>query len=244
MSIDGMVRQAKETHEGDSVVVKRLFPVAGYMNFDPFVLWDHFQVKPGSGFPDHPHRGFEAITYMLSGSMEHKDNLGNASRVSTGGAQRFTAGKGIVHSEMPGSDSSNKGIQLWINLPRSLKTSEPSYQQVDQHDFPVESISAGKIITLVGEGSPLLINTPMLYKQLILNENGKYVETVPPEFRGLIYVVNGEVSIGQQSLSEGQALFVEQGGSFEINAKQPSIVMLCFGKPHGEPVYQHGSFVD
>lgn len=244
MSNHGMVRQAKETNEGDSVVVKRLFPVVGYMNFDPFVLWDHFNVKPGSGFPDHPHRGFEAITYMLSGSMEHKDNLGNASRVGVGGAQRFTAGKGIVHSEMPGADGSNEGIQLWINLPRTLKTSEPSYQQVDQHDFPVESITAGKIITIVGEGSPLMIKTPLLYKQLALNENGRYVETVPPDFRGLIYVVNGQASIDQQSLTEGEALFIERGGIFEISSMSPCVIMLCFGKSHGEPIYQHGSFVD
>jgi len=244
MSNAGVVRQAKETHEGDAVVVKRLFPVDGYMNFDPFVLWDHFNVKPGSGFPDHPHRGFEAITYMFKGSMEHKDNLGNQSRVEAGGAQRFTAGKGIVHSEMPGSEGSNEGIQLWINLPRALKASEPSYQQVDQHDFPVESISAGNIITIVGEGSPLMIKTPLLYKQLVLNENEKYMETVPPDFRGLIYAVNGQVSIGQQSLAEGEALLIERGGIFEISSRSPCVIMLCFGKPHGEPVYQHGPFVD
>jgi len=100
--------------EGDGVEVKRLMPVANLRNFDPFVLWDHFDIE-GGGFPNHPHRGFEAITYMFDGGMKHKDNLGNQGTVFAGGAQRFTAGKGIVHSEMP--DGKAAGIQLWINLP-------------------------------------------------------------------------------------------------------------------------------
>lgn len=129
MSIE--LYQVKEVAEGDGVDVKRLFPVPGRMNFDPFVLWDHFDILPGKGFPDHPHRGFEAITYMFSGGMNHQDNLGNASFVESGGAQRFTAGSGIVHSEMPAETGRSNGIQLWINLPKRLKTLPASYQQVD-----------------------------------------------------------------------------------------------------------------
>ena len=122
--------------EGDGVMVKRLMPRQGLMNFDPFVLMDHFDIE-GGGFPDHPHRGFEAITYMLDGGMQHVDNLGNKSVVYAGGLQRFTAGKGLVHSEMPQGRA--QGIQLWINLPKRLKQMQPSYQQVDAEDIPSDS---------------------------------------------------------------------------------------------------------
>ncbi|MDG2395657.1 pirin family protein, partial [Candidatus Thioglobus sp.] len=99
--------------EGDGVLVNRLFPVSKRMNFDPFVLWDHFNIATGQGFPDHPHRGFEAITYMLTGGMHHKDNLGNDAFVSTGGAQVFCAGKGIVHAEMPAEKKGYSGTGLF-----------------------------------------------------------------------------------------------------------------------------------
>jgi len=91
------IRNVTVVPEGDGVDVKRLFPLREFMNFDPFVMWDHFNIGPGRGFPDHPHRGFEAITYMFDGGMNHKDNLGNESFVTPGGAQRFTAGSGMVH---------------------------------------------------------------------------------------------------------------------------------------------------
>ncbi|RMH38120.1 MAG: pirin family protein, partial [Gammaproteobacteria bacterium] len=110
--------------EGDGVTVQRLMPVPGLRHFDPFVLWDHFDIA-GGGFPPHPHRGFEAITWLFSGAMHHKDNLGNAGTIHAGGAQRFTAGRGITHSEMP--ESAAAGIQLWINLPQRLKSIEPDY---------------------------------------------------------------------------------------------------------------------
>lgn len=130
------IQSAVEMSEGDGVNVNRLFPVTRErMNFDPFVLWDNFNIGPDRGFPTHPHRGFEAITYMFSGSIEHKDNLGNHSTVTAGGAQRFTAGRGIEHSEMPDSDIMSNGIQLWINLAKDLKQIDPDYQQVDKKKY-------------------------------------------------------------------------------------------------------------
>lgn len=99
-----IVRSATTGSEGDSAEVNRLFPVHGFMNFDPFVLWDDFTIRPGAGFPDHPHRGFEGVTYVIKGSVNHTDNLGNNSTVHHGGMQRFTAGKGIIHSEMPSAE--------------------------------------------------------------------------------------------------------------------------------------------
>ena len=148
--------------EGDGVDVKRLFPLHGFMNFDPFVLWDHFDIGPGRGFPDHPHRGFEAITYMFAGGMNHKDNMGNESFVTPGGAQRFTAGSGLIHSEMPAEEGNSNGIQLWINLPIRLKQLKASYQQVNDTEFPVKTIKGAAIKTIVGEGSPLTLNTDVI----------------------------------------------------------------------------------
>jgi redox-sensitive bicupin YhaK (pirin superfamily) len=238
------IRQAQETSEGDSVDVKRLFPIPSCMNFDPFVLWDHFNVKPGSGFPDHPHRGFEGITYMFSGTMEHKDNLGNQSRVGAGGAQLFTAGQGIVHSEMPGSQGDNEGIQLWVNLPRSLKGLEPDYQQVEQHDFPLTEFSTGSIRTIAGEGSPLRVKTACVYRHLQLEAGGEYAEQVPEGFRGFIYMVEGQANVEDQELHAGDALFAEESGLIKFRSKNGCVAMLCFGMPHREPIHQHGPYVD
>lgn len=153
---------AVETMEGSGAKVKRLFPIrADLMNYDPFVLWDHFELAPGAGFPEHPHRGFEAITYLFSGSIEHKDNLQNQSKVYAGGAQRFTAGKGIVHSEMPAKNTTSTGIQLWINLPRKLKKVEPDYQQVDAENIPEHIINGVRVRTIVGTKEGIQLHTPV-----------------------------------------------------------------------------------
>ena len=108
--------QAKGTQEGADAFVHRLFPVPrSTLNWDPFVLWDHFTLQGGTGFPPHPHRGFEGITYVLEGAMQHADSLGNRSSVQAGGIQRFTAGRGIEHSETPAPEGATNGIQLWVN---------------------------------------------------------------------------------------------------------------------------------
>ena len=143
--------QAFETMEGEGALVYRLMPVAGLRNLDPFVLFDHFVLQAGMGFPTHPHRGFEGITYLLSGSMQHKDNLGNDQTIQAGGAQRFTAGSGIFHSEMPSETEITEGIQLWVNLPQKLKTLDPDYQQVDKQEIIVDFPETGvQRRTLVG----------------------------------------------------------------------------------------------
>ena len=128
--------EAVETAEGAGAIVKRVFPTGQLKHFDPFPLLDEFNIEPPAGFPEHPHGGFEAVTYMLQGGFHHTDNLGNDSTVMAGGAQRFTAGKPIMHSELPGTEGSNRGLQLWIRLPTKLRDLEPTYQQVDPKDIP------------------------------------------------------------------------------------------------------------
>ena len=242
MSIE--IRQSVETMEGDGATVKRLMPVPGFMNFDPFVLWDHFEIGPDAGFPDHPHRGFEAITYMFQGEMQHKDNLGNESIVHTGGAQRFTAGSGLVHSEMPGSSGHSTGIQLWINLPLRLKNTTPGYQQVDAESFPELKLDKGLLKTIVGEGSPLKLLTPIRYLDVHLNNSGNCNIDVPAGFRGFIYVVEGNATVNNNNIKQADGCFFSEITTLEICGLPDIHFMLCMGQPHGEPIRQRGPYVD
>ena len=237
-------RKAMETHEGAGVVVKRLMPIPQFRNYDPFVLWDDFTITPGNGFPDHPHRGFEAITYLFNGSIRHEDNLGNASTVHGGGAQRFTAGRGIVHSEMPNEQNPTRGIQLWINLPQRLKKVAPSYQQVNDDEFPVNEFEGGKVKTIVGEDSPLEIMTPMRYLELNLNSGATHTETIAANMRGLAYLADGEVEIDGQVYKSADTAFFDDELEIKISANKNSRLMICYGSPHGEPIVQYGPFVD
>lgn len=243
MSAQHFIQDARTTMEGAGAEVHRLFPLPGFMNFDPFVLWDHFTVSGDAGFPDHPHRGFEAITYMFEGGMQHTDNLGNQSTVYPGGAQRFTAGRGIVHSEMP-EGAVSRGIQLWINLPQRLKDLPPAYQQVNADELPVTETNGVTIRTLVGADSPLELQTPVLYQDISFAAGSKYRVEPSTGQRGLIYLVDGEVSINDSLVNQGQALFIDNQQPLLITATTDARLMLALGQPHGEPIRQHGPFVD
>ena len=239
------IQSAVEMSEGDGVDVNRLFPVTRErMNFDPFVLWDNFNIGPDRGFPTHPHRGFEAITYMFSGSIEHKDNLGNHSTVTAGGAQRFTAGRGMEHSEMPDSQIESNGIQLWINLAKDLKQIDPDYQQVDKENIPQKEISGGRVSVIVGDNSPVKLNTPVRYLEVNLEKGSSMSEKVPKNFRGFIYILNGQIKVNTESVAAKEAFFFESIEELDIQSLSKSHFMLCMGKPHGEPIKQYGPFVD
>ncbi|MES0371392.1 MAG: pirin family protein [Mariprofundaceae bacterium] len=227
--------------EGDGVEVKRLMPVANLRNFDPFVLWDHFDIS-GGGFPDHPHRGFEAITYMFAGGMQHADNLGNKGTVHGGGAQRFTAGKGIVHSEMP--DGRAAGIQLWINLPKSLKGVDPEYQQVEEGGIPETIIDGGVVRTIVGEGGPIQLKTDVEYLDVSLAAGAILGRDIPAGFQGIIYLIEGSIKVNGETVNRDSAAYVDSEDALTIEAIETARYMWCFGRPHGEPIYQHGPFVD
>jgi len=240
------IRHASVVPEGDGVEVRRLMPVPNMRNFDPFVLWDHFDIAAG-GFPDHPHRGFEAITYMFAGGMQHTDNLGNRGTIHGGGAQRFTAGRGMVHSEMPHQGENGRhaaGIQLWINLPQRLKGVDPEYQQEEVDGIPSTEIEGGTIRTIVGEAGPILLKTDVEYLDVSLDAGATLQRSVASGMRGLIYVVEGSISVDGNAVEAGSAAYVDGEIDLSIEAKSASRFMWCFGKPHGEPIYQHGPFVD
>jgi redox-sensitive bicupin YhaK (pirin superfamily) len=237
--------KAHEMMEGSGVTVRRLFPFhRDRLIADPFVLWDDFSIGADAGFPTHAHRGFEAITYLFSGSMNHADNLGNDSSVTAGGAQRFTAGKGIQHSEMPGSEGATTGIQLWINLPQSLKQIDPEYQQVDAEEIPEYRIHDVTVRQIVGDKSPLRLRTPVRYEEIRMPEGAEYTIDVGPRMQGIVYLQNGSIDIGAEQLTAGDAMQLAHDEQAVVHARQESRLMLALGKPHLEAVRLTGGFVD
>jgi len=238
------IQAALRVPEGDGITVNRLMPVQGRRNFDPFVLWDHFDIAEG-GFPPHPHRGFEAITWLFSGGMQHKDNLGNEGTIHAGGAQRFTAGRGITHSEMP--DGEAAGIQLWINLPQRLKHIDADYQQVEAADLPSEQEGGVCLTYIVGSQGPIRLHTDVEFLQLDLTPKSTHQREISAGWRGIVYAVSGQILINGEPLHAGQAAFVEGEDEIELTGcenQDDARVMWCFGCPHNEPIHQHGPYVD
>lgn len=240
------ILDSKKMLEGQGVVVNRLFPVtSGRMNHDPFVLFDHFAVEQGQGFDTHPHRGFEAITYLFSGSMNHKDNLGNDSTVSGGGAQIFCAGRGISHSEMPAGKEVTRGIQFWINLEKKLKTIEPSYQLVAAEEIPVLDFDGGSRTIIVGEGSPAKLQNDINYEHISLDNGASYRLEGIEGLHGLIYLLSGKLEVGKEMLEDTQSLLFDgDNKSLSLKAQSECRLMFASGRPHCEPIRQFGPYVD
>jgi len=221
-----------------------LFPVRGFMNFDPFVLWDDFTINAGAGFPDHPHRGFEGVTYVIQGAVNHTDNLGNDSTVLQGGLQRFTAGRGIVHSEMPSAYGKTRGIQLWVNLPAELKTMAPDYQQVNADDILTVAIAGGEVRVLAGDRAALKLHTKVIYQDVSLKKAHSYSLAIDVVMRGFIYLLSGEVTVLGETVKQKEACFIENAEKLDIEALSDARFMLCFGVSHKQAIHQHGTFVD
>ena len=183
--------------EGDGMVIHRAFPSGSVSDIDPFLLLDEMgplQLQPGEGkgFPDHPHRGFETVTYLLEGEMEHRDSSGNHGILRPGDVQWMTAGSGLVHSEMPGSGISRDGgrlhgFQLWINLPRSQKMTPPHYQELASARIPVTRNAAGdvevKVISgeALGVRGPIRSENPIVYLHFTVQRGGGHVQPSRPD---------------------------------------------------------------
>jgi redox-sensitive bicupin YhaK (pirin superfamily) len=174
--------------------------------------------------------------------MQHADNLGNRGTVHGGGAQRFTAGRGIVHSEMP--DGRAAGIQLWINLPQSLKGVDPDYQQVEKGEIPETIIDGGTVRTIVGENGPIVLKTEVEYLDVSLDAGATIGRAVPDGFQGIIYLIEGSIKVNGETVDAGSAAYVDGENALTIEAIEGARYIWCFGRPHGEPIYQHGPFVD
>ncbi len=234
---------AVQTMEGRGARVKRVFPTRFVDYQDPFVLLDDFSVAEPAGFPEHPHRGFEAFTYMIDGGFHHKDNMGNDSVVTTGGTQRFTSGRGARHSEMPVGSGENRGLQLWVNLPRSLKKMEPEYEAVQGNELPETGNQGVVVRTIVGKGSPVKLRTAVRYEHLRITAGARLNDEILEDQTALLYVAEGRVKVGDLELGPGEGA-QPQKGEFGLVALADAHAFLLIGKRHHEPIVHRGPFVD
>lgn len=245
------------TSDGDGVKLTRVIGSEALDMLDPFLLLDEFGSDQPldyiGGFPSHPHRGFETVTYMIAGKMRHKDSAGNAGVIEPGGVQWMTAGRGIIHSEMPEqTDGLLAGLQLWVNLPAENKMTEPNYQEHDRSQVPTEVLeNVGSIAVIAGKtknGTKGVINNEWVdptYWDINLTADSKFEESLNPSHNAFIYVLNGHVSIGlnETKLSKGQLAILEPGSDVLIQSTDNSRFVLIAGKPLNEPVFRGGPFV-
>ena len=253
------------TLEGGGFPVRRPFPTEGQDHVDPFLLLDEMgpaDFAPGEakGAPDHPHRGFETVSYLLAGEMEHRDSAGNHGVIGPGGVQWMTAGDGVVHSEMPSArllreGGRQHGFQLWVNLPGKDKRMAPRYQDVPASRIPTATSEGGKarVRVIAGEslGARAVIDTrtPILYLHFTLQPGASLEQAVPAGFRGFAYVFAGGATIGTPArpVKDGEAAVLGEGDSVALSvpadATGPAELLLIAGVPLREPVARYGPFV-
>lgn len=243
--------------DGDGVQLTRIIGSHQLNMLDPFLLFDYFgSDKPQDyigGFPPHPHRGFETVTYMLAGKMRHQDNAGNAGIIETGGVQWMTAGKGIIHSEMPEQEKGLlAGFQLWINLPAKHKMTAPRYQEKTSAEIPQEIRKDQTLIKVISgttnHGTKGIIENEFvqpIYWDIQLPKQITFTEQLPDDHNSFIYVIQGQLSIGNKQLeaSSGQMVVLTKGNTISLTAKEPSRILLISAKPINEPVERAGPFV-
>lgn len=254
---------AVRTVEGGGFVVHRPFPTRMLMDFDPFLLLDEMgpiDYAPGEakGAPDHPHRGFETVTYMLEGSFAHKDSAGHSGVLRAGDVQWMTAGAGVVHSEMPDPALAEAGgrvhgLQLWVNLPRRDKMIAPHYQEIPSERIPTAVTDDGKVRVKVIAGEALGVKaaietrTPILYQHFTLEPGASIVQPVPSAFRVFAYALSGTGRYGNEARqieAQRMVIFGDDGDAVALAAgDEPLDVLLIGGAPLNEPIVRHGPFV-
>lgn len=248
------------TTDGAGVKLVRVIGQPALQELDPFLLLDAFRSdNPDdyiAGFPSHPHRGFETVTYLLEGRMRHKDNAGNEGVIEPGGIQWMTAGKGIIHSEMPEQEDGRlEGFQLWINLPASHKMTQPAYQEYSVDKIPLETRTGAKIRVITGEtslGTKGPVSQPLtepLYLDVSLETNTAFSEAIPELHNAFVYVIQGSVRLESEqgetvSVTRDQLAVLTQGTSIDLETQQQAArFLLIAGKPIGEPIARSGPFV-
>jgi redox-sensitive bicupin YhaK (pirin superfamily) len=256
---------AVRTTEGGGFVVHRPFPTRMLMDFDPFLLLDEMgpvDYAPGEarGAPDHPHRGFETVTYVLEGQFGHKDSAGHSGTLHAGDVQWMTAGAGVVHSEMPDpsfvrTGGRVHGLQLWVNLPRRDKMIAPRYQEMPSSEIPVAASADGKVRVKVIAGEALGVKaavetrTPILYQHFSLQPGATIRQPVPADYRVFAYGLSGKGFYGEGDARQEidprkMVVFKNDGDSVTLTAgAEPLEVLLLGGVPLKEPVVRYGPFV-
>ena len=251
------------TSDGAGVKLRRSLGSRQGLRLDPFLMLDEFGTdKPEdyiAGFPPHPHRGFETVTYMLDGHMRHEDHLGNRGDLKGGGVQWMTAGRGIIHSEMPARDKGRmRGFQLWLNLPAKEKMKPAGYRDIQPDEIPVVSLPGGGRVKVIAgtamvdgksTGGPInggkdKVSTDPLYFDVDLPAAGKFVHEIKSGHNAFLYPYEGSVSIGKDALKTQAAGLLSDGDKVEVTAgAQGARFILLAGKPLREPVVQYGPFV-
>jgi len=257
--------QAHTQEEGGGFVVRRPFPAPGLVQIDPFLLLDEMgpvEYAPGEavGAPDHPHRGFETVTYLLEGDWEHEDSAGHRGHLGPGDVQWMTAGAGVVHSELPSQRIREQGgrvhgFQIWVNLPRRDKLMTPRYQEIPAARLPERRSEDGlaRVRLLAGEalGGHAVIETrtPVLLHDWTLQPGARIDVPVPPDHQVFAYVFDGAIRTGEdeREVRNGQAALFGPGDAIRLSAPaaagKPARLLLLGGVPLREPVARYGPFV-
>jgi hypothetical protein len=252
------------TREGGGFIVHRPFPTQMLMDFDPFLLLDEMgpvDYAPGEavGAPDHPHRGFETVTYVLEGKMQHKDSHGHAGALGPGDVQWMTAGGGVVHSEMPeeafrAAGGRMHGFQIWVNLPRKDKLMKPRYQELPDAGIPVAVSVDGKVKVKIiageslGKSAAIDTRTPIALLHINLQPGGSIDQALPANYNAFAYVVSGEGEFGtepKKADAHQMVIFGNDGAGVQIKNGGGEVLelLLLAGVPLNEPVVRYGPFV-
>ncbi|KAA0048176.1 pirin-like protein [Cucumis melo var. makuwa] len=242
---------ARPQHEGLGAIVRRSIGRFELKYFDPFLVLDEFSVTAPAGFPDHPHRGLE-FGCLIYGSVTHEDFEGRKGTIGAGDLQWMTAGRGIVHSEMPAAQGTQKGLQLWINLSSKNKMIEPNYQEVSSKGIPEASKDGVRVKVIAGEAlgakSPIYTRTPTMYLDFTLKPKAHVQQPIPSSWNAFVYILEGEGVFGNSkaaSTTEHNLLLLGFGDGLEVWNKsgKPLRFILVGGEPLSEPVEQFGPFV-
>ena len=247
--------RGQETTDGAGVRLTRVIGASQLPQYDPFLLLDDFRSDDPNdyigGFPPHPHRGFETVTYLVAGCLEHRDNAGHTGLLKAGGVQWMTAGRGVIHSEMPMQENGLlAGFQLWVNLPAEQKMTSPRYQEFDATSIPVEDREGGVVVRVIAgttskgtQGPVKNLATPVSYFDISLPAGTVFNESLPQGHNAFVYLIEGELSIDGEGLEPLSLAVLEEGGSVAVVACKQSRLLLVAGKPLNEPVARRGPFV-
>ena len=250
---------ALETSDGAGVRIKRSIGQQQNIRLDPFLMLDEFGSAEAAdyiaGFPSHPHRGFETVPYMIEGHMLHEDHLGNRGDLRNGGVQWMTAGRGIIHSEMPQQEEGvMRGFQLWLNLPAAEKMTEAGYRDIQPEEIPEIVFEGGKVKLIAGnmeiegqlhEGSVADRSTQPIYADIHLESGASVTLPVPEGHNAMLYLYEGTANLADRALQRSAAnILGDNGDRIALTAGESGArLLLIAGKPIGEPVVQYGPFV-
>ncbi len=242
--------------EGAGVLLRRSIAPRASNEYDPFLLFDHFAFNdpvegPIRGFPMHPHRGIETVTYMLEGSVNHRDSLGNSGLIGAGDVQWMTSGRGILHEEMPRRSEESGviyGFQLWVNLPAAQKMTNPRYQEVTAASIPSTTKDGATVRVVAGEwngtrGPVTEIAASPLYLDVRLAPASRFICPIPSGHTALAYVFEGAGNFSGEAVESVRMVVFSDGDQIEVESDTGVRFMLIAGMPFGEPIVPYGPFV-